>query len=76
MSFRDECVLGIGLIHLCCGNLRSVDVSFVPLLKRFVRLTALSVAYLEPPNRTPSALLDEKIVSSSDTNETSTDLSV
>ncbi len=42
-------------------------------LGRFFRLTALSVAYLEQPNRSPSALLNEKSVSSSDKNETSTD---
>jgi len=39
----------------------------------FFRLTALSVACLERPNGTPSALLDEKSASGSDKNETSAD---
>ncbi len=37
------------------------------------RLTALSLVYLEQPNRPRSAWLDEKGSSNSDTNETSTD---
>ncbi len=42
-------------------------------LERFFRPAALSLVYLEQPNYTPSALLDKKIISSSDKNETSTD---